>query len=768
VAYARRGCPASDTAEDRVNFATLPRLQFFCSVKPTHIVNQVLMKSRHAIVYGIVCIWLLSCAVSPGGNRLPESASTSTSTSILAARNQTNEILWDSYGVPHIYGADAKTVFYGYGWAQAQSHGDLILKLYGQSRGRGAEYWGPEYEATDTWLLRNGVPARGKAWYQAQLPAFRDNLDAFAQGINDYAAAHADAIDPDVLKVLPVNGVDVVTHAHRLMNYVYVASPARTIGRQSPPVLAGSNAYAIAPSKSSSGNSLLLQNPHLPWPTGFFTYYEAHLIGPDFEMYGATQVGLPVIRFAFNQRMGIANTVNGMLGATSYQLTTRGSGYEFDGELLEFDTSAVEYKVRQADKSLKTKTIQLRSSVHGPVFTRDDGVEVALRVAGLDRPGMLQQYFDMMRANSFEEFEEVISRLQVPTFNIVYADIEGNIQYIDNGILPKRKSGDLAFWRGLVPGNTSEFLWNEIHPFEDLPRVVNPDSGFVQNSNDPPWLATYPPTYQSADFPPYVADIGPMSLRAQQSVKMMLEHEKISFKQFEQLKLSTYALMTERVLDELLQAATVSNDPDIKAGAKLLGNWNRNYDEDNRAGILFEEWATKFAGPPPRFSLQDNYREQWSALAPLTTPLGLADASRAVEMLGEAIIETRRKYGRIDPRFGDVSRFQLGDVNIPGHGGYGYLGAFRVMTWADPDGDNICTPYHGETWVAMVEFSTPVKARGLMSYGNSRQSGTSNYSNQLDHLRKDEFRTLWLQRDEVEANMVERTSLNSFSEKLGR
>ncbi|MDP2053464.1 MAG: penicillin acylase family protein, partial [Acidobacteriota bacterium] len=59
-----------------------------------------------------------------------------------------NEILWDKYGVPHIYGRDAGAVFYGYGYAQAQSHADEILRLYGESRGRGAEYWGDAYEAT--------------------------------------------------------------------------------------------------------------------------------------------------------------------------------------------------------------------------------------------------------------------------------------------------------------------------------------------------------------------------------------------------------------------------------------------------------------------------------------------------------------------------------------------------------------------------------------------------------------------------------------------
>ena len=80
-----------------------------------------------------------------------------------AAAPAKNEILWDRYGVPHVYGTSTAAVFYGYGYAQAQSHADEILRLYGEARGRGAEYWGEKYEATAVWLVKNDVPARSKS-----------------------------------------------------------------------------------------------------------------------------------------------------------------------------------------------------------------------------------------------------------------------------------------------------------------------------------------------------------------------------------------------------------------------------------------------------------------------------------------------------------------------------------------------------------------------------------------------------------------------------
>lgn len=669
------------------------------------------------------------------------------------------EILWDSYGVPHIYGEDEASVFYGFGWAQAHSHSDILLRLYGEARARGAEYWGEEYVETARWLAMNSVPERAEDWYAAQSDQFRQNLDAFARGINEYAEAHPDAINPELAVVLPVSGVDVVAHAHRLMNFVYVASPARVIGAQAPRITGaerdGSNTWAIAPARSASGNTMLLANPHLSWGPGFFTYYEAHKVGPDFEIYGATQVGLPVIRFAFNQERGIANTVNGVVGSTSYLLTLDDDGYVFDGEVREFETRDTSILIRQEDGSLQEEAITVRYTVHGPVFERPDGANVALRVAGLDRPGVLEQYFDMMRARSFEEFQSVMERLQIPTFNITYADRDGNIEYIFNGIVPRRASGDMDFWTGLVPGDSSDYLWDEVHPYSDLPRATNPDGGFVQNANDPPWLSSWPVSYTPDDFPPYMAQVAPLSARAQNSVRMIAEREQVSFEEFTELKLSTYALLTERVLDELLDAARGAADETLIAAVELLESWDRHFDADSRGALLFEEWARQFA--PNNFTNQGNYAVAFSMDDPLNTPRGLRDADEAVEMLRRAAELTVERYGALDRPLGEVSRFIIEDVDVPGHGGYGNLGIFRVHTWSPLDDTGRRTPLHGETWVSLVEFSDPVRAIGLMSYGNSRQPGTAHYSDQLEMLSRNEFRTLWLQREEIEDNTVTRT-----------
>lgn len=681
---------------------------------------------------------------------LAAAALLTTAGSAAAAPASRGEVLYDTYGVPHVYGKDEASVFYGFGYATAQNHGDVVVKLYGEARGRAAEYWGASGVESDKWVIANGIYERAKTWYAKEPASFRANLDAFAAGMNAYAKAHPEALDPSVRQVFPITGVDVMAHGHRLMNYVYVAPQARTMGNAD----AGSNAWAVMPKKSASGNTLLLANPHLPWAPSQLTYFEADLNGPGIKMYGATQVGLPVLRFMFNERMGFTNTVNGILGATNYELKLADGGYLYDGKVLKFTTSSTTFKVRQPDGSLKTETLELRSSVHGPVFTRADGKTVALRVAGLDRPGGLRQYWDMGKSKSFAEYQAIMNRLQVPSFNIVYGDREGHVQYLYNGILPRHADGgDLAKWGGLVPGDTSKTLWTETHTYAELPKVIDPPSGYVQNTNDPPWVATYPQTIQAKDFPAYMANNGPMSLRAQQSSHLMADAPKITFDDFVARKLTSHVLMTDRVLDELLAAAATSEDPDVQAAAAVLKAWDRTVNADAKGALLFEAWARKFAGP--NYISDANYKVRWDPAKPIDTPYGLKDPAQAVAMLKAAAAEAKASYGALDRPFGEVSRFALGKVDLPGNGGFGNTGVFHVITWS-PLKDGKRTPVHGETWMSMVEFSTPIKAVGLMSYGNSTQPGSPHRSDQLEHLSQKTFRTLWTTRSEVEKHVEAR------------
>ncbi|GBQ61573.1 penicillin amidase [Ameyamaea chiangmaiensis NBRC 103196] len=667
-----------------------------------------------------------------------------------AAPASHGEILWDTFGVPHIYGKDEASIFYGFGWAQTHSHANILLKLYGIARGRAAEYWGPSQEESDRWLIANRVYERAGVWYKQQTPQFRADLDAFAHGINDYAAKHPNEIDPSVRMVLPISGIDVVAHAERLMNFIYIASEQHALGGPPSHAAGGSNAWAIAPSRTTDGHTVLLANPHLPWAPGFFTYYEAHMNGPGINLYGATQVGLPVLRFGFNNDLGFTNTVNTILGAVHFRLTPDGDGYRLDGKRHAFDKTTYHYKVRQADGTLADKSFVQEYAVQGPVFTRADGVKVAVYVAGLDRPGMMKQYWDMGTSHDFAHFQSAVKTLQVPMFNIVYADRAGHVMYLDNGIVPKHDSGDFAYWSGDIPGDTSATIPHGILPYEDLPKVIDPASGFVQNTNDPPWVATYPRVLYPDAYPAYLAVRGPMSFRSQQSVSMLAGTDKFSYDQIVEKKLNTHALLADRILPDLLRAARDDHRPEVRQAVAVLSAWDHADNADSRGALLFETWASLFAGP--KFADFGKFGHAWSLDQPIETPYGLKDPKAAVDLLAEAAVKTKQIYGAIDRPFGEVSRFHLGNVDLPGNGGFGNTGIFRTITWS-PMKNGERTPLHGETWVSLVSFSTPLRAKGLLSYGNSTQPGSPHRSDQLSFLSDKTLRDLWFARSDVEKHV---------------
>ena len=78
---------------------------------------------------------------------------------------KTTEILWNTYGVPHVYGATENDMYYAFGWAQMHNHANLLLKLHGQARGRAAEYWGEKYLASDKQIHLFNLPETAKQAY---------------------------------------------------------------------------------------------------------------------------------------------------------------------------------------------------------------------------------------------------------------------------------------------------------------------------------------------------------------------------------------------------------------------------------------------------------------------------------------------------------------------------------------------------------------------------------------------------------------------------
>ncbi|AFY82821.1 acylase [Oscillatoria acuminata] len=650
------------------------------------------------------------------------------------------EILWDTYGIPHIYAANHPELFYAFGWAQMQSHGNLLLRLYGQARGRGAEYWGETYLEGDRWIHTMGVPRRAQDWYRAQTPEFRTYLDAFAAGINAYAEQQGDRLDEAVKVVLPVSGVDILAHLQQVLNFTFVVNPEKIKELlPTPEETPGSNAWAIAPARSQSGHTLLLINPHLPWSDPYH-WYEAQLNAPGINASGVALVGIPVLSMAFNDNLGWAHTVNPHKGWDLYEVTVENEGYRFDGEVRKFEAQEQTLWVKQEDGSLSEYPLRVKHSIQGPIIEESEGKAIALRVVGLDAPGALQEWWNMATATELTDFEAALQPLQIPMFNIIYGDSQGHILHLYNGQVPVREGGTFEDGFQILPGDTSATLWTEIHPYQDLPRLLDPPTGWLQNANDPPWSTTFPRAIAPEDYPSYIAP-SEMSFRAQRSVRMIAEQEKISFQKLIEYKHSTRMELADRILDDLIAAAKESQSSVAHQAAEVLSRWDRHANADSRGAVLFAFWVTEM-------ELSELFVIPWNPDAPLDTPTELANSDRAVEVLEAVATEISDRIGSLDVPWGDIFRFRLDEIDLPANGGYGFLGLFRNI-WFDEAEDGRFEAIGGDSYIAAIEFSPSVRAQAVLSYGNSSQPNSPHRTDQLELFATQQLRPVWRSRTEI-------------------
>ncbi len=698
----------------------------------------------------------------------------------LPSKRGNPEILWDNWGVPHIVATHEHDAFYAFGWAQMRSHADLLLKLYAMARGRGAEYFGEDYLAADRSVRLLGIPALAEQWHRQQEPEFKDNLAAFAAGINDFAQRHPEAVSDRIKAVLPVTPQDIIAHTTRVMT-IFTAGisecgavlPGFDFNNQPP----GSNGWALGAKFSSSGNTMLLANPHLSWH-GMETLFEAHLLMPDLNLYGAALVGSPVLQIAFNDHLGWTHTVNPIDGCDLYRLKLAGNhlsdGYWLDGVVHDFTLSSETIRIRRADGRIGSEVLTIRRAVQGPIID-NAGEILSVRLALLETQllnGMNRQWWEMGRATNLEKFQEILSGGHLPLFNVIYADADKHIMLAFNGIIPQRSTGDAFFWRKTVAGDDSRLIWKQAQHYQDLPKVINPDSGWVQNSNGAPWYMTLPKLDKNQYPENIVVDV--TNNRELQSLRMLAAQQKMSFEAVIAAKHSTHSLAADQLLDDLLSAARVSNDPLLHQAAAVMNQWDRQYLAESRGARLFSLWFAKWieltiakateASPsyvftPDQLLGSRFYLRPFDSSELLITPSGLANKPLALTALRESISQLLAETGELDVSWGEVARLRRDGIDLPGNGADTDLGVFREIVY-EPDVDGKLRSSYGDSFIAVIEFSKPVHAQVLMTYGNATQFPFFETYNQLDLAAKQQLRPVWRSRNEIESNVQFREFLS--------
>ncbi len=714
------------------------------------------------------------------------------------------DIRWDTYGIPHIYGPDLLTVVRGLGYAEMENHAETLLTNVANARGRSAEYFGPgagnANVANDIQVRTENIPARAEDWLRRGGLFQRAVIEAFAAGVNEYAARHGDTIDPTIRRVLPFVPTDVTAGEQNTIHFNFMPQqdnlPGLIAAWQSGGLAAanelrrsftpgGSNGWAIEPSKSTTGNAILMGNPHLPWGNnqpipglGLYQWMEANLVigdpgAPDLNASGVAFLGSPFLGIGYTDYLGWTHTNNTIQNANLYQVTLDADGtYDYGGGRRPLEHRTDTIKVRASDGSLDSRTVDIFATVQGPIVARNGSTALALRVAGLDQPSLVTQYWGMIASRNIGEFILANSFLQMPFFNVIYADRDGHVMYVFGGRQPVRPSGAWADYDGILDGSNPALVWTRTLDWFSLPRAIDPPGGFVANSNDPPWTSSFPqvPTNDPALHPAWIAP-QLMDMRPQHAARFLLSQPKFTTDQLLSGKEQTDMLLAQRVLPDLLLAATASGDPTARSAAAVLAAWDRRADAASKGAVLFERWwnivstapaiarddTIDFYSPHPRF------RVGWTANRPLDTPVGLADAASCLPDLIKAAQQVQASYGDLAVAWGDIHRTVLADHDAtytmpipvsddPESGPDDKFGPVRVVnSFPAPDGSNDLWSYGGDGYVQLVEFTHQgAKARALLGYGNSSRPGSAHIADQLPAFDARTLLPVWRTLPDVE------------------
>jgi acyl-homoserine-lactone acylase len=657
------------------------------------------------------------------------------------------EIRRTAYGVPHIRAENFRAAGFALGWVQMEDHGPRIVLGLLRARGELALHFGPD--SLDADFAFRPVHRRAVATLPLLEQDTRDMYEGFAAGVNRYVELHAAELPSWVRPTF--TGADV--HAQgmgggggpglgRLIDRLR-GVPARRDGpapSAEGPSEDGSNAWALAPSRTRSGRAILLRNPHLAWSAG---YYEAHVTVPGaMDFYGDFRLGGPIVLVGgFNPYLGWATTNNAPDLEEVYALDVdpaRPDHYLFDGASVPLRRIEETIEFRNGPGRGR-ETRDTWSSPLGPVIYRGGGKVYVLRAAGETEFRGGEQFLKMMRARNRTEWTNAMKMRARITSNLTYADREGNIFYVWNATLPSlpHPSGcDTA----AVPASRTAEVWTKVVPFDSLPQVLNPRGGYVRNENDPPYLTNLFDPLPRSRYPANFPDVE-LRLRSQHSLELIHNTRKLTLEDVVRMKHSMRMIVADRVKDDLVKAVRASTPTgEIADAVAVLERWDNTVAAESRGGLLFETWWWRYVRTAPQArpsgasvgfpaAAETLFRRPWTAADPMATPHGLADAARAVEAFTWAVAETKRKWGSVDVEWGKVHRVRHGKVDVPVGGCSGQLGCFRVLGFRE-EADGTRTVTGGDGWVLAVEFTNPVRAYSVLAYGQSSRPGSPHHDDQ--------------------------------------
>ena len=677
------------------------------------------------------------------------------SASVLAANaaNYDAEVIRDEFGVPHVHGARDADAAFGLAYAHAEDDFETIQETVAAGRGVMAHYRGKDAAPLDYIVALLGVWDTMDARYAADVPDdVKAIAEAYATGLNLYAAEHPkatwrglapftaeDVVAGFVFKTPFFYGLD-GTLLHLFgEDYTQAIALDPAAGRKAfmiaPKTMAerGSNGIAVSASRAGDHVTRLVINSHQPL-SGPVAWYEAQISSDEgLDITGGIFPGTPVILHGFNANLGWANTVSAQDLVDTYVLTVNPDNpnqYKLDGDWVDFDETTATLHVKLLGPfALKVKRKVLRS-VHGPVIEAKHGT-YAVRFSGMGEIRQLEQYYRLNKATDIDGFMTAMSLNALPSINYIYADRDANVAFIHNAQYPARN--DAWDWSGDMPGDRSDLVWQGYRPWSDVPKLVNPVSGLVFNSNNTPYSATDgPDNLRPEDFPQSMGLQTNQSNRSLRMIELTDGKTPINEPDLLALKFDTAYAKGSEAAELIARVLEIdwSQEPEMAEAARRLAAWDRNMNADSRYAAL----------------------GGLTVLREVTAKYTHLPAPKPETAFREAVEWLTVHHGRIDPEWGEVNRLVRGKASLPISGAADTLRAVYPEAMGD-DGELHMTA--GDTWIALVEWdaSGHQAARVISPYGSATLDKASpHYADQAPLFAAEEWRKAHLTRDDVLAN----------------
>ncbi len=723
--------------------------------------------SRHVYVLAVIVAFSVLTACS----------TTSPEVRSWQERAERITIIRDDFGIPHIYApTDADAVF-GMLYAQAEDDFRRIERNYIWATGRLAELEGIDAIYSDLRAHMYMTHDEAIAAYESAPDWLKELNQAFADGLNYYLHTHPEVVPQVITRYEPwmpmyfsegsIGGDIESVSVNRIKAFYQddrsMSNSDFVDGLNHPdPYLEpkGSNGFAISPKRSASGNALLLINPH----TSFYFRPEIHVVSEEgLNAYGAVTWGQYFIYQGFNEKTGWMHTSTfaDFIDEFVQDIVQTDSTlhYRYGNELRDIQTYTVELAYKTDFDEVRDTTMHFYRTHHGPVTHKLDDKWVVTKI-NWDPVNALIQSFTRTKKANYEEFREMMNIRTNSSNNTVFADSEGNIAYFHGNFMPKRNP-KFDFSRP-VDGSNPETDWQGLHTVDENIVLVNPENGWIQNTNSTPFTAAMEYSPNPADYPVYMAP-DMENFRALHAVKVLKDASAIDLDGLIELAYDSYLPGFEAMVPPLVRAydRNKSAYAHLSDAIEVLRAWDFRTSKESVAMSLAHFYGMEFArefGQPERMI---PFNQQVLGRSPLQlTDLGLLTAfENAVSTLNE-------DFGTWSTPWGEINRFQRlsGDIDLQfddekesiavgfASGRWGALASFGAT--ARPNTKRIYGS-SGNSFVAAVEFGERVKAKSILAGGQNSNPASPHFYDQAQRYADVNFKEVAFYREDVEARAKE-------------